>query len=278
MIDGSLARSLELSGTHQRALRSIVLGDGPSRRPARSVEASARAQPAAGQSLVEFALVLPLLLFILLLVVDVGRLYYGWVNLQNAARIGANYAALHPDAWGPTPDLSAQAAYDAQIRSDAAAINCVLPSALPTPSFTAGGSTGLGEAEVNFSCRFDVSTPKLLGIATLQLGAHSVFPIRNGTLPVQSPTATPLPTPTPVPTPTPTAMCTVPVLMGTPADSAAATWSGAGFNVSNINISLGTGNYRIATEAGGNLNQPLVGGVFDGLSENCATFVLTVGP
>ena len=51
-----------------------------------------------GQSLVEFALVLPVVLLILLLTIDVGRLYYGWVNLQNAARIEANYAALHPTA------------------------------------------------------------------------------------------------------------------------------------------------------------------------------------
>jgi hypothetical protein len=228
--------------------------------------------------LVEFALVLPVVLLILLLTIDVGRLYYGWVNLQNAARIGANYAALHPTAWGSTPDAAAQVAYAQQITDDAKAINCVLPSALPTPSFLAGGSTSLGEAQVNLTCRFDVIAPKLLGIQTLQLGASAFFPIRNGTLPVPSPTTTPVPTATPVPTPTPTAMCIVPTLMGTSVDAAASTWTGAGFAISNINISLGTGDYIIQTEGGGNLNQPLVPGVFDGQSQNCATFVLTVGP
>jgi hypothetical protein len=73
-------------------------------------------------------------------------------------------------------------------------------------------------------------------------------------------------------------MCIVPTLMGTSVDAAASTWTGAGFAISNINISLGTGDYIIQTEGGGNLNQPLVPGVFDGQSQNCATFVLTVGP
>jgi hypothetical protein len=248
---------------------------------------SRRIRRARGQSLVEFALVLPVVLLILLLVVDVGRLYYGWVNLQNAARIGANYAALHPTAWGPTPnakDLEAQAAYAQQITDDARAINCVLPPSLPTPTFSAGGSTGLGEAQVNLRCRFDLITPKFLGIQNLQLGASAVFPIRNGTIPVPTPTATPAPTPTPSPAPTPTDMCTVPTFIGTQVDSAAAAWTApqppppGGFVVSNINLSLGTGNYTILHEWGGNLGNPLVPGVYDGQSQNCATFVLTVGP
>lgn len=239
---------------------------------------SLRAPRSKGQSLVEFAIVLPVVLLILLVTIDVGRLYYGWVNLQNAARIGANYAALHPTAWGPIPDSVVQAAYAQQITEDAAAINCVLPSTLPAPSFSAGGSTSLGEAQVNLSCRFDVIAPKLLGIQTLQLGATAFFPIRSGTLPIPTPTAAPVPTPTPVTTPTPTAMCTVPTLLGTSVDGAAAAWTAAGFTISNINISLGTGNYTITTEAGGNLNQVLVAGIYDSTSQNCATFVLTVGP
>jgi len=50
-----------------------------------------------GQSLVEFALVLPLLLVLLLMAVDFGRVYFGWVTLTNASRVGANYAAAPPD-------------------------------------------------------------------------------------------------------------------------------------------------------------------------------------
>ena len=73
-------------------------------------------------------------------------------------------------------------------------------------------------------------------------------------------------------------MCAVPPLQGTLVDNAANTWIAAGFSAGNLNISLGNGNYVIQTEAGGDLGQPLVAGVYDGMSENCAAFVLTVGP
>lgn len=221
---------------------------------------------------------LPIAMLVLLLTVDVGRLYYGWVNLQNAARIGANYAASHPSAWGANPDAAAQATYAQQIRDEAAAINCVLPSTVPAPTFVAGGSTSLGEARVDLTCRFDVITPKLVGVQTLRLASSAVFPIRTGTIPVVPPGPTPPPTPTPAPTPTPSPMCTVPVLLGTPVDNARSTWTTAGFDVANMNLSLGTGNYTIQSEAGGLLGQPLVPGSYDGMSENCAAFVVTVGP
>ena len=47
----------------------------------------------------------------------------GWVVLNNAARVGANYAALNPNAWGAPGNLAQQDAYDARVRdarSDAA--------------------------------------------------------------------------------------------------------------------------------------------------------------
>lgn len=46
-----------------------------------------------GQSLVEFALTLPLLLVMLLFAIDVGRLFYVYIGVQNAAREAAAYAA-----------------------------------------------------------------------------------------------------------------------------------------------------------------------------------------
>ena len=50
-----------------------------------------------GQSLVEFALVLPMILLLMLIAIDFGRVFLGWVGLNNAARVAANYAALHPN-------------------------------------------------------------------------------------------------------------------------------------------------------------------------------------
>lgn len=45
-----------------------------------------------GQSAVEFALVLPVLMLILMGTIDLGRLYHSYVTVTNAARVGAEYA------------------------------------------------------------------------------------------------------------------------------------------------------------------------------------------
>ena len=49
-----------------------------------------------GQSLLEFAIALPVLLILLLGVLDVGRMYFTFLAIQNAAGEGALYAAIKP--------------------------------------------------------------------------------------------------------------------------------------------------------------------------------------
>ena len=49
------------------------------------------------QALVEYALVLPLLLLLVLGVMDFGRMFYTKMILTNAAREGANYLAYFPE-------------------------------------------------------------------------------------------------------------------------------------------------------------------------------------
>lgn len=48
-----------------------------------------------GQALVEFALVLPVLLLILMAIVDFGRLFYSVLAVRHAAREGARYGVVH---------------------------------------------------------------------------------------------------------------------------------------------------------------------------------------
>ncbi len=48
-----------------------------------------------GQSLVELALILPLLLMIVMGVIDFGRLFGSYIALQNASREGARFASLY---------------------------------------------------------------------------------------------------------------------------------------------------------------------------------------
>jgi len=50
------------------------------------------------QSLVEFALVLPLLLLLILAAMDIGRMFYTKMVITNAAREGANYLAYYPNS------------------------------------------------------------------------------------------------------------------------------------------------------------------------------------
>ncbi len=46
-----------------------------------------------GQSALEFALLAPILLLLMLGVVDFGRIYFAYVSVTNGARNGANFAA-----------------------------------------------------------------------------------------------------------------------------------------------------------------------------------------
>lgn len=50
-----------------------------------------------GQALVETALVLPLFVLLLLITIDFGRIYFSYIQINNAAREGANFAAVSPN-------------------------------------------------------------------------------------------------------------------------------------------------------------------------------------
>ena len=52
-----------------------------------------------GQSLAEFAVVASLLILIMLGVFDLGRVFYSYVVITNAAREGAYYGGMHPDDY-----------------------------------------------------------------------------------------------------------------------------------------------------------------------------------
>jgi Flp pilus assembly protein TadG len=49
-----------------------------------------------GQTLVEFALLLPILLLLAVVIFDFGRAVYYYSTIHNAAREGARYGVIHP--------------------------------------------------------------------------------------------------------------------------------------------------------------------------------------
>jgi len=53
-----------------------------------------------GQALLEFALMVPLMLFLLVNVLNFGGLLYSWITVANAARAGAQYAILSGASLG----------------------------------------------------------------------------------------------------------------------------------------------------------------------------------
>jgi Flp pilus assembly protein TadG len=56
-------------------------------------------RPSRGQSLVEFALILPLVIFLFLAIIDLARVYATAVTVEAAAREAADYGSLYPWHW-----------------------------------------------------------------------------------------------------------------------------------------------------------------------------------
>lgn len=152
-------------------------------RPHPSTRSSYRSR---GQAMVEFALVLPLLMLLLLMALDFGRVFFGWVGLHNIARIGADYAAQFPTAdWtqldDATPSDPQIIEFKHRIQVDSASINCDVEDPLPAPTFPDGTDVG-DDAVIELECEFSLITPFMEGVmgGPVQLRASAVFPIRRG--------------------------------------------------------------------------------------------------
>jgi hypothetical protein len=238
-----------------------------------------------GQALVEFALILPILALLMLLAVDFGRVFYGWVALNNATRIAANEAALNPQAWVPPVNATDEGLYRQKVVNDMQAINCAplgggswTVAKVPDPTFL--NKTGTLDAHeigdyvlVEMKCNFTFLTP-LVGMIMgnpMAIGARSEFAIRGGMIngipvhtavpvptatptpiptpiPTAAPTVTPTPTPTPSPTPTP-APCVAPQLSGLKANAGITPYHNAGFTGSYTISHPPNGNYNIAGQS-----------------------------
>lgn len=243
------------------------------------------ARRAIGQSMAEFALTVPMVLLMVLFGLDFGRVFLGWVSLNQATREAANFAAMNPTAWTVPYDLTAQAEYNRLVATETAQLNCDLAT-VPAPVFSSGTSIA-APATVTLTCDFPLITPIISVILgdSIPVTASSAFPIRAGTIegvPVESatptttpgptdsgaptaspgptstpdpsaspgatPTAAPTPTPTPAPTATPS-QCTVVTLLNLKTNKAAAAWKAAGFSGSVIFSPLVPPTYTIAWQS-----------------------------
>lgn len=204
------------------------------------VRATETKRRARGQGLVEFALVLPLILLLLLGAIDFGRVFLGWVTLNNMARVGANYAALHPDLSFD------QAKYDALIAANATGINCV--EAAPRIPPTYGGTRQPGETvTVRLTCRFTPLTPIISSIfptGLITLGASSAFPVTGGCIGNCSGGSG-----GPGPGGTPSDNCrAVPNVVGLSVMGARRAWVANGFTAANFSPASGSDTRSVATQ------------------------------
>ena len=85
-------------------------------------------QRLSGQGLVELALVLPFALWILLGVIDFGRVYYFSIAATNAAREGARYWASNPTASASTVRTRVQNEAAPQVSIESSKITLTNPT------------------------------------------------------------------------------------------------------------------------------------------------------
>ncbi|MEX0709729.1 MAG: TadE/TadG family type IV pilus assembly protein [Chloroflexota bacterium] len=213
-----------------------------------------------GQALVEFAIILPILALMLLLAIDFGRVFFGWVALNNATRIAANEAALNPDAWVAPVNAPDQARYRQQILNDMQAINCAPVGGgawgladIPDPIFEDKGGTidahEIGDhATVDLECGFTFLTPLVGNIMgnPMTISARSQFAIRGGVI-NGIPVATAIPSGAPPSIP-PGLPCTAPQLVGETVTAGQVLWILNGFTGSYNVVRPPNNNYTIGDQ------------------------------
>jgi len=114
-----------------------------------------------GQSLVELALTLPILLLLLVGVLDLGRLYFAQITVVNASREGARYATTNPtNSTGITTKANNEAS-GSGITLGSVTASC------------ANGCTAGNPVRVTVTANFQLITTYLFGGGTIPLSAYT---------------------------------------------------------------------------------------------------------
>lgn len=184
----------------------------------------ARRHQSRGQTIVELALILPVMLLLLSTASDLGRMFHSRIVIANAARAGALEAARNPTSY------VADAACDAQVNRIMCAVVAestgsllnVTPADVDVACVPDPCAEALGNViRVTVHGSFSLITPFLdnfFGGQTIALSSTATAQIAvQPNITTSSPSPTPTPTPTPTPSPAPTA--TAPGATPTPTPS-----------------------------------------------------------
>ena len=103
-----------------------------------------------GQALVEFALILPLLMLIMLATVDLGRAVYAYNSVANAAREAVRTAIINQD-WQTIRDRASQQATGLGIKTTEPSDKCPTPGS-PTLDSDGGTCIWFRTADLSDNC------------------------------------------------------------------------------------------------------------------------------
>jgi Flp pilus assembly protein TadG len=166
-----------------------------------------------GQSIVELALIMPIMLLLLATASDLGRLFHSKIVVANAARAGALEAARHPTSFVPSAacDALTNRIMCAVAAEATGSLVTITPSDVNVACTPSPCAEALGNViVVSVENEFTLVTPFLgaifggqtIPIATSATAQIAVQPNTTPAGPTASPSATPSPSPSPSPTPT----------------------------------------------------------------------------
>lgn len=137
-----------------------------------------------GQSLVEIALLMPVLLVLLLGAVDLGRAFYAYVAITNAAREGARYGASFPSQSSGIVSRVQKEVSNSGISISSGNISTAC-NVYTSGSYTLGGSESCSNASsgdyitVSINYTFNFMTSYLLGVGSTTLSNTATMAIHK---------------------------------------------------------------------------------------------------
>ena len=127
-----------------------------------------------GQSMVELALVMPMLLLLVLGVVDLGLGFKTYIGLTNAAREGVRWVSIYPcDVAGAEGRMSVEASNLSLVRAEDAPIgtNGYTITWLPSQSCYAAGE----QVEATIAYEYELLFGIVPGLDSVPFSAHATM-------------------------------------------------------------------------------------------------------
>ena len=132
---------------------------------------------AIGQSLTEFALLLPVLLAIMLGGLDLGRVFFAYVTVQNASREGARYAIGDPNNVG---SIAAHARQEDPGLLGSAPVDVSCLQLSDNSSIPCSSAKNGDRIRVTVRIDFQLVSSSLFGAGTIPISDSAIMAITNG--------------------------------------------------------------------------------------------------